>query len=157
MPMFSHERVNFPAALASLCLTLNCAPAAQAQAETPQFLGHWKSDNPASTAPDAVLTIEGATVSWHPKRGAKPMCSGTFALQAEKPGTVYLDAHGRKFVAGMIGSLPTFLLKVDPGTCGGGADAWRLSFPRAYDRRHMELTEYRNGRAIAFRKMQRAD
>lgn len=160
IPMFSHDRLN-----ARLILMLGCAAAAQVQAQTPsptqaaapQFMGKWKSANPASTTPDAILTIEGAAVSWRAAPGAKPMCSGAFALQAEKPGTVYLDAKGRKFVAGVIGSFPTFLLKVDPGTCGGGADGWRLSFPLAYDRGHMELTEYRNGRPIAFRRMQRAD
>jgi hypothetical protein len=122
-----------------------------------RFTGQWKSDNPASSAPDAILTLEGTALSWRPNGKAPPMCRGTFALQAEKPGSVYQDARGRKFVAGAVGSFPTFLLSVDPGTCGGGADQWRISFPLPYDRRHMELTEYRGGRPIGYRRMQRVD
>jgi hypothetical protein len=160
--MFSTERLNarptLLAGLAGALLCLACAASApSALAQAPQFTGHWKSDNPASAAPDAVLTIEGASLSWRPKRHAPPMCSGTFALQAEKPGSVYVDGRGKKFVGGAIGSFPTYLLKVDPGTCGGGADSWRLSFPLAYDRVHMALTEYRNGRPIGFRRLRRVD
>jgi len=141
----------------SILIACVCAPAlAQPAPADDQFIGRWKSDNPASATPDALLTIEGAAFTWRPNAKAPPQCRGTFARQNEKPGTVYLDAHGRKFVAGAIGSFPTYLLKVDPGTCGG-ADGWRISFPVPYDRRHMELTEYVGGRPTGYRKMQKVD
>lgn len=147
-----------PVVRATLAATLLGLGMASAVAAEPQlFLGKWKSDNPASTTPDAVLTFDGDTLSWRPRDKAPPQCSGTFALQPEKPGTVYVNGLGRKFVAGAIGSFPSYLLNVNPGTCGGTADQWRVSFPLAYDRRHMEVTEYKDGKAMAYRRLQRVD
>lgn len=155
------------AALLGIVLGLGCAHPLWAQAlqsqapqsHGPQFVGHWQSDGAgtAAEAPSAILSLDEATLSWRPQRRAAPVCKGSFTLTQERPGTVYRNARGEKFVAGSPGSFPTFLLKVNPGSCGGSADAWRLSFPLAYDRRHMELTEYQAGRPIGYRRMLRVD
>lgn len=146
-----------PATLAGIVLALGCAPSALAK--PPQYEGHWQADGnaAASGTPSAILTIEGTKLSWRPKRKGRPVCAGSFARLDEKPGTVYRDAAGRKFVAGALGSFPTFLLQVDPGTCASTADQWRISFPLAYDKRHMELIEYRNGRPVGARRFVRAE
>ena len=133
------------------------APAPAPEARPPAYIGHWKADGDAAPDMPAILSLEGATLALRPKPKARPVCKGAFALQPEKPGTVYRNAEGRKFVAGSLGSLPTFLLNIEPGTCPVTASQWRISFPLPYDRRHMELIEYQGGRATGSRRYVRAD
>jgi len=145
-------------AAARLCAVvagLGCSPALLAQDLL--FTGRWVPDDQAA-APGAyaVLAIEAARMSWHGAKTAPPGCGRDFTLQAEKPGTEYADGRGTRFVAGTAGSLPTYLLKVTASTCGGKEDAIRISFPRAYDRAHMELVQYVQGKPVSARRFHRA-
>jgi hypothetical protein len=146
------------ARLCAVVMGLGCSPSLPAQDLL--FTGRWLPDEQAA-APGAyaVLTIEAARMAWHGTGGitaAPPACSRDFTLQAEKPGTEYADGRGTRFVAGTAGSLPTYLLKVTASTCGGKEDAIRISFPRAYDRAHMELIQYVQGKPVSARRFHRA-
>lgn len=143
------------AQLCTAAVGLGCSPALSAQELL--FTGRWVPDMQAATpGAYAVLTIEAARMSWHDASMTSPGCSRNFALQPEKPGTEYADGRGTRFVAGTAGSLPTYLLKVTASTCGGKEDAIRISFPRAYDRAHMELIQYVQGKPVSARRFHRA-
>jgi len=142
------------ARLCAVAMALGCGPALLAQDLL--FTGRWLPDDAAADPRAyAVLSIEAARMSWHGAKTAPPGCGRAFVLQAEKPGTEYADGRGIKFVAGTAGSLPTYLLKVTASTCGGKEDAIRISFPRAYDRAHMELIQYVQGKPVSSRRFHR--
>jgi hypothetical protein len=143
------------AQLCTAAVAFGCSPALSAQELL--FTGRWVPDiQAAAPGAYAVLTIEAARMSWHDASMTSPGCSRDFALQPEKPGTEYADGRGTRFVAGTAGSLPTYLLKVTASTCGGKEDAIRISFPRAYDRAHMELIQYVQGKPVSARRFHRA-
>jgi hypothetical protein len=138
----------------AIVVGLACGPAALAQPLP--FTGHWLPDDHLETqASHAVLTIKSASMSWSGPKRSPPACVREFVLIKENPGTVYADGRGTQFVAGVTGSLPTYLLKVSASTCDSVADAVRISFPLVYDRRHMEFIEYVNGKPVAARRFHR--
>ena len=101
------------------------------------------------------MTIKGERMSWSGPAGSAPGCVQEFVLQKENPGTVYVNGHGTKFVAGLSGSLPTYLLKLGAGTCASTEEEMRISFPFVYDRNHIELVGYAKGKPISSRRFRR--
>jgi hypothetical protein len=122
-------------------------------AEPLPYTGQWVPDAPASS--DWTLTIKDTDLSWRGPAGSAPGCVQAFELKKEKPGTVYIDGRGKRFVAASLGSLPTYLFKLGPNTCGGPADEVRISFPLVYDTRHIELIEYAGGKPLTVRRLHR--
>jgi hypothetical protein len=122
-------------------------------AEPLPYTGQWVPDAQASS--DWILTIKDTDLSWRGPAGSAPSCVQAFELKKEKPGTVYIDGRGKRFVAGSLGSLPTYLFKLGPNTCGGPADEVRISFPLVYDTRHIELIEYAGGKPLTVRRLHR--
>jgi hypothetical protein len=143
---------------AVLLSALACAPALAAQPPTAaRFEGRWLPD----VAPDAQATvagfaIKGAKIAWTGARKPAPKCVQPFVLKPEVPGTQYTDGRGTRFIAGVAGSLPTYLLALNPSTCGSGADTARISFPLVYDRDHIELIEYAGGKPVSARRFHRS-
>lgn len=133
-------------------LGLGCA--APVLAEPLPYVGRWLPDeDPGPPAARTVLTIKDARMTW--REPDAPACVRDFALQKERPGTVYRDGRGTKFVAGAPGSIPTYLLKLGPGTCGSPGDYVRISFPLVYDIGHIELIDYVAGKPVAVRRYRR--
>lgn len=142
------------ARLLAIVLGLGCAPAVLAQSLP--FAGRWLlEDHPDPQAPDAVLTINGSNLAWSAKKGAAPTCVQPFVLKNEAPGTVYTDGHGTKFVAGVPGSIPTYLLKVGASTCGSLEEEVRIRYPLIYDVGHIEVIEYVKGKPVSSRRFRR--
>jgi hypothetical protein len=130
-----------------LALFLGLGAVASLQAEPLPFAGRWQADDGAETqAGYTTLVIRGDTMSWHGKDKSLPRCVRQFALKKEKPGTVYTNARGTKFVAGAPGSIPTYLLQLSPGTCGSAGEELRINYPLIYDTGHIELIEYAAGK-----------
>jgi len=120
------------------------------------FNGRWLLDNPPpAQAAYTSLVIKDARMSWSAPDKALPKCAQQFALKPERPGTMYTNAHGTKFMAGVTGSLPTYLFKIGDSTCGGSVEEVRISFPLVYDTRHIELIEYVGGKPVSFRRFHR--
>jgi len=108
--------------------------------------------------PDAqatLLVIKDMTLSWREGGRSTPACVRPFAFVTERPGTIYVDGNGTKFVAGARGSIPTYLLKLAPGACGVAGDVVRIRFPLIYDTAHIELIEYAGGRPAGARRFHR--
>ena len=142
----SRRRARVLATVLGLC----CGPSVVA--EPLPFTGRWLvDDHPEAQA----LHIKDASMAWREPHKSAPACVRQFALKKEKPGTVYTDGRGRKFVAGALGSMPTYLLKLDAGTCGSAADEMRISFPLVYDINHIELIEYALGKPVGARRLHR--
>jgi hypothetical protein len=138
-----------------IALGLVCAPALLAQPLP--FAKRWLLDG-AAAAPAAytILTIDDARIGWSAPGASPPPCSQAFALRQERPGTVYLDGRGRKFVAGVQGSIPTYLLAIVGGDCRGIEDQLRISYPLVYDTDHIEVIEYVKGKPVSSRRFHRA-
>lgn len=146
-------RPGWRAHLAALAVGLGCAPSLLAQPLP--YLGRWLPDDPPATqASAASLHIDDATLTWRGPDKAAPSCVQPFEMKKEKPGTVYTDGRGRKFVAGSLGSLPTYLLTLGANACGG-ADEVRVSFPLVYDIDHIEFIEYVKGKPVSSRRFHR--
>jgi hypothetical protein len=127
-------------------------------AEPVPFAGRWLADDADSHAesPYTTLTVKGDTMAWHGRDKSVPRCVRQFAVQQEKPGTVYTNARGTKFVAGAKGSIPTYLLQLDAGsTCGSASLAVRINYPLIYDTQHIELIEYAAGKPVGVRRFHR--
>lgn len=141
--------------LLALVVSLGCASSVLAQ-DVP-FSGRWLLDEQAGAAAAAypILTIKGDTLSWSGPNKSAPRCAQQFVLQKERPGTTYANAHGTKFIAGVPGSLPTYLLKLSSNNCDGGADAVRISYPTVYGTRQIEVIEYVNGEPLSARRLHR--
>jgi hypothetical protein len=122
-------------------------------AESLPYIGQWIPEAQASS--DWTLTIKDTSMSWRGPAASAPGCVQAFELKKEKPGTVYIDGRGFRFVAGSLGSLPTYLFKLGPNTCGGPADQVRISFPLVYDTQHIELIEYAGGKPLTVRRLHR--
>ena len=125
-----------------------------AAAQPRPLAGRWVPDDPEAQA--TLLTIKDMTLSWREGGRARPACVRPFALLAERPGTIYVDGRGTKFVAGAPGSIPTYLLRLEPGACGVAGDLVRISFPLIYDTAHIELIEYAGGRQAGVRRFHRS-
>lgn len=134
-----------------LALGIGCMPSLCAQ--TLPFAGRWQLDAPPG-APAAYtrLTIKATTLSWAGPTKSAPTCVQQFTVKQEKPGTEYLDGHGTKFIAGVRGSLPTFLVQVSASTCGNVGEDVRISFPLVYDLNHIEVIEYAKSKPVSSRR-----
>jgi hypothetical protein len=134
-------------------LGLGCA--ASVLAEPLPFAGRWLLDDQEAQADHTILTIKAGSMTWSGPNKSGPGCVQEFSLKKEVPGTVYVNGRGTRFVAGALGSLPTYLLTLGAGTCGNLNDEVRISFPLVYDRRHMELIEYQSGKPLASRRFRK--
>lgn len=142
--------------LLALIAGLGCTSSVLAQAVP--FSGRWLLDNPPKNqAVYTTLTIKDTSMSWHGQdQSVPPPCVQQFVLQQEPAGTVYANGRGTKFIAGVAGSLPTYLLKIGSGTCAGIEDAVRISYPLVYDVAHIEVIEYVKGKPVTSRRFHRA-
>jgi hypothetical protein len=142
------------ARLLALVLGLGAAPSLLAQSLP--FTGRWLlDDRTQAQASYTVLTIKGETMAWSGPDKSAPRCVQEFVLKKETPGSVYLDGRGTKFVAGVKGSLPTYLLQLRSSTCGGVGEDVRISYPLVYDTRHIDVIEYVNGKPVSSRRFRR--
>jgi len=143
------------ARLLAMAAGLGCALSVLAQ-DMP-FAGHWLPDQQPGAAAAAypALTIKGDRMSWGGSAKSAPACVQQFVLQNEKPGTMYVNGRGTKFIAGVTGSLPTYLLKLRANGCAGGADAVRIIYPMVYRTGQIEVIEYVNGKVVSARRMHR--
>lgn len=146
------ERVMSCARLLAVVAGLGCS--SPVLADPVPFAGRWLADDQAAS-PYTTLTVKGDTIAWHGRDKSVPKCVRQFAVRQEKPGTVYVNARGTKFVAGAKGSIPTYLLQLDDGTCGSGGSAVRINYPLIYDTQHIELIEYAAGKPIGARRFHR--
>jgi hypothetical protein len=133
-------------------LILGCASSALAEPLT--FHGRWLPDDDQDAA-YASLTIKESTISWRGPDKSTPACVRDFVQKPERPGTVYRDGRGTKFVAGAPGSMPTYLLLLRPGSCGSPGEQVRISFPLVYDINHIEFIEYVAGKPVSARRLHR--
>jgi hypothetical protein len=124
------------------------------------YLGRWLPDEKTEAhgtqaQGGARLSIDDARLSWRGPDRAQPACVQEFVRHQEKPGTVYANGQGKRFVASASGSFPTFLLKIVANACGGSVDHVRISFPLAYSKDQMELIEYAQGKPVSARRFHR--
>jgi hypothetical protein len=146
------ERAMSLARAVAVVAGLGCS--ASVLAEPVPFAGRWLADDP-DASPYTTLTVKGDTMSWHGRDKSVPKCMRQFAVQQERPGTVYTNARGTKFIAGFKGSIPTYLLQLDGGTCGSGGSAVRINYPLIYDTQHIELIEYAAGKPVGVQRFHR--
>ncbi len=144
--------------LFAFLLGLGCAPSLLAQ-QLP-FAGRWLLDaqadaQAASRARYTVLSVKDDRLRWSGPDKSVPPCEQEFALKKEKPGTVYLDGRGTRFLAGFPGSIPTYLLTLRSSTCGRAGEDVRIRYPLIYDTRHIEVIEYENGKPVSSRRFHR--
>jgi hypothetical protein len=140
------------ARLLALVLGLGCGSSSMAEPLT--FHGRWLPDDDQDAA-YASLTIKDATLVWRAPDKSAPVCIRGYVLQRERPGTVYRDRRGMKFVAGAPGSMPTYLLRLRPASCGSPGEEVRISFPLVYDINHIEFIEYVAGKPVSARRLHR--
>jgi hypothetical protein len=142
------------ARLLAVGLVFACASSALAQGLP--FSGRWLRDEQPGARPRyPVLVIDNGSMTWRGADKSTPDCVQPFTLRPEKPGTVYTDGRGKKFVAGAIGSFPTYLLDIGAGSCGGAGGQARISYPLAYDVKHIEFIDYQNGKPVGVRHFHR--
>jgi hypothetical protein len=135
-------------------LCLGYAPCVLAQ--TVPFSGRWLADDrPQAQAAYTALTIKDGRMSWSAPGGSAPGCVQQFLPKKENPGTVYADGHGTRFVAGVPGSLPTYLLTISASSCGRIGEDVRISFPFVYDTNRIEVIEYVNRKPVGSRRFRR--
>jgi hypothetical protein len=148
------RRVRRLATILGLC----CAAPVLAQTlpQTLPFSGRWQLENPTQAqAPYAVLSVKGDRLAWSAAKKAPPTCVQQFEVKQEKPGTVYTDGRGTRFVAGAPGSIPTYLLKLGTTTCPGIEEEVRIRYPLIYDIAHIEIIEYVKGKPVSSRRFSR--
>jgi hypothetical protein len=102
-----------------------------------------------------VLSIKDETLRWSGPDKARPVCEQVFTLKPERPGTLYVDGRGTKFIAGMKGSIPTYLLQLRSSSCGRTGEDTRIRYPLIYDTQHIEVIEYVNGKPVGARRFHR--
>lgn len=135
-------------------LGLGAAPSLFAQSLP--FSGSWLlEDGSAAPATYTSLTVKGESMTWSGPDESVPKCVQEFALKREKPGTVYVDGRGTRFLAGVKGSIPTYLLQLRTSTCGRAGEEVRIRYPLVYDTRHIEVIEYVNGKPVSARRFRR--
>jgi hypothetical protein len=138
----------------ALLLGFACAPPVLAQ--TLPFTGRWLLDeDPQAPAAYTVLTIKGESMTWSGPDKATPTCMQEFLLKQERVGTVYIDGRGTRFLAGVKGSIPTYLLQLRSSTCGRIGEETRIRYPLVYDTRHIEVIGYVNGKPVSSRRFHR--
>jgi hypothetical protein len=141
-----------PSPVLALVLGLGCASSSMAEPLT--FHGRWLPDDDRNAA-YAGLTIKESTISWRGPDKSASACVRDFVQKKERPGTVYRDGRGTKFVAGAPGSMPTYLLTLSPGSCGSPGEEVRISFPLVYDINHIEFIEYVAGKPVSVLRLHR--
>lgn len=142
------------ARLLALLFGLACTPPLLAQALP--FAGRWVLDAPAGTqAPYTALTIKNDSMAWSGPNKAAPKCVDEFVVRNERPGSVYVDGHGTKFVAGALGSLPTYLLKLSASTCGTLELDVRITYPLVYRTNRIDVIDYVAGKPVSSRRFRR--
>jgi hypothetical protein len=142
------------ARLPAMLFGLACTPSVLAQSLP--FTGRWLlDDDPEAQAAYTVLTIKGERLSWSGPNKSAPGCVQEFVVKKENPGMVYVDGRGTKFIAGVKGSIPTYLLQLRTSTCGRIGEEVRIRYPLVYDTRHIELIEYVNGKPVSSRRFHR--
>lgn len=152
--MNNHSSSRFRAQCLALVLGLACSPALPAQSLP--FNGRWLLDEPQETqATYTLLTVKDATMTWSGPNKSAPKCVQEFVLKSERPGTVYVDGRGARFISGSPGSLPTYLLKLSASSCGGVGEDVRIRYPLVYDVRHIEVIEYVSGKPVSSRRFHR--
>jgi hypothetical protein len=140
--------------LLAMLLGLACAPSVLAQSLP--FTGRWVLDQGQDAqAVYTVLTVKGERLSWSGPNRSAPGCAQEFVMKKDNPGTVYVDGRGTKFVAGVQGSIPTYLLQLRTSTCGRIGEDVRIRYPLVYDTRHIEFIEYVNGKPVSSRRFHR--
>lgn len=140
----------FPALLIGLACT------SPVLAQSLPFEGRWLlDDGPAAQAAYTRLSIEGASMTWSGPFASAPPCVQEFAVKNEKPGTVYVDGRGTRFLAGVKGSIPTWLLQLRSSTCGRAGEDTRIRYPLVYDTQHIEVIGYVNGKPVSSRRFHR--
>lgn len=141
--------------LSSLLLGLACTPAVLAQSLP--FAGKWllDEDPKAPAAAYTMLDIGEGAMTWTGSAKSTPRCVQEFALKEEKPGAVYVDGRGTRFVAGLKGSIPTYLLQLRASTCGRAGETTRIRYPLVYDTRHIEVIGYVGGKPVSARRFHR--
>lgn len=141
--------------LFAVLLGLACAPSVLAQSLP--FAGKWLLDQDPKAPPAAytVLNIDEGVMTWTGPTKSTPECVQEFVLKEEKPGTVYIDGRGTRFVAGLKGSIPTYLLQLRASTCGRAGETTRIRYPLVYDTRHIEVIGYAGGRPVSARRFHR--
>jgi hypothetical protein len=139
-----------------LALFLGLGAMSSLRAEPVPFAGRWQADDDAEPQGGyTTLVVRDDTMSWHGKDKSLPKCVRQFTLKKDKPGTVYTNARGTKFVAGAKGSIPTYLLQLDGGACGTAGSTLRINFPLIYDTQHIELIDYAAGKPVNARRFHR--
>lgn len=140
--------------LLALVLGLGCTQPVLAQSLP--FKGHWLLDEqPGTQATYTSLIIKDANMTWRGPDKSTPPCTQEFTLKKEARGTTWVNGRGTKFIAGVPGSLPTYLLALSANNCAGGAREVRISYPLVYDTRHIEVIEYANGKPVTSRRLHR--
>jgi hypothetical protein len=142
--------------LALLAGLAGLAATPPALAQSLPFAGHWLQDD--GLGPEMAYTrleIDGERMTWSGPDKATPVCVQAFALKPERPGTVYVDGGGTRFLAGVKGSLPTYLLQLRSSTCGRAGEDTRIRYPLVYDTRHIEVIGYVNGKPVSSRRFHR--
>lgn len=152
MRVFRNPRCR--ARLLAALLGLGCC--APAPAQSLPFAKRWLLEGqPAVPGAYTVATIDDTGITWSVRGKGPPPCTQRFALVKERPGTVYRDGRGKQFVAGVPGSIPTYLLNIVGGNCRGIEDQVRISYPLIYDVTHIEVIEYVKGRQAGSRRFYR--
>jgi hypothetical protein len=138
----------------AMLLGLACAPSVLAQSLP--FTGKWLlDDGQDAQAVYTRLAVKGESMTWSGADKSTPGCFQEFVLKKENPGTVYIDGHGTKFLAGLKGSIPTYLLQLRSSSCGRAGEEVRIRYPLVYDTRHIEVIEYVNGKPVSSRRFHR--
>jgi hypothetical protein len=133
---------------------LACAPSVLAQSLP--FEGRWLlDDGPGPKAVYTRLNIEGGSMTWTGADKRTSPCVQQFEVKQERPGTVYVDGRGTRFLAGVKGSIPTYLLQLRASTCGRAGEETRIRYPLVYDTQHIEVIGYVNGKPVSSRRFHR--
>jgi hypothetical protein len=140
--------------LLALLAGLACAPSALAQSVP--FAGHWLlDDGPGARMAYTRLAIDGERMTWSGPDKATPACVQEFLLKPERPGTMYVDGRGTRFLAGVKGSIPTYLVQLRSSTCGRTGEDTRIRYPLVYDTQHIEVIGYVKGKPVSSRRFRR--
>jgi hypothetical protein len=137
---------------------LACAGPAFAQSlpQSLPFTGRWLlDDDPGPTAAYTRLDIDDGRMTWTGPDKATPSCVQAFVVKPERPGTVYVDGRGTRFLAGVKGSIPTWLLQLRSSSCGRAGEDTRIRYPLVYDTQHIEVIGYVNGKPVSARRFHR--
>jgi hypothetical protein len=133
---------------------LACAPAVLAQSVP--FAGRWlQDDGPGPRMAYTRLAIDGERMTWSGPDKATPVCVQEFVLKPERAGTVYVDGRGTRFLAGVKGSIPTYLVQLRSSTCGRAGEDTRIRYPLVYDTQHIEVIGYVKGKPVSSRRFHR--